>query len=339
MVVAPDDDLIWIAERAGRVLRVDLKKGETAETVLDISNETTTESERGLLGIAITQDWLYANFTDTEGNTRIDAFKRQGTTISSERRTILTWQQPYSNHNGGALVLDDIGNLYIGSGDGGYIGDPHDNGQNPHTLLGAILRVKPTPDSDKPYAIPNDNPYPTGETGAPEVFIIGLRNPWRFSFDRTTGDLWIADVGQDLYEEVTLLRASDNWAGANLGWNLREGTHPYPPQSNSDNPPDTQTTANLIDPDWEYGRGHGCSVTGGVVYRGTAIDSLHGSYIFGDYCTSKLWSLNISTDNKVTFTDLDIEIPGGRLVSFGQDTDNELYTLSLNGDISRIKPA
>ena len=328
MAVAPGDDLVWMAERAGRVSRVDLERGEVKETILDISAETEATGERGLLGIAVTDRWLYANFTDLAGDTRVDAFERDGTGLTGRRQAILFQAQPFRNHNGGDLAIGADGFLYVGFGDGGSGGDPLNAGQDPTTWLGAILRIEPTPDAAEPYAVPADNPYAAEPDGArrPEIFLTGVRNPWRFSFDRVTGDLWIADVGQDRYEEVTvLLAANTGGLGANLGWRLREGLHRY----TGDEPPDH------ADPVWEYTQDDGCSVTGGYVYRGTAIDDLYGAYVFGDYCTSRLWALQISR-GEVEFRDLGVEVPGGQLASFGEDARGELYTLSLDGTVARI---
>ncbi|MCE2512607.1 MAG: PQQ-dependent sugar dehydrogenase [Acidimicrobiia bacterium] len=331
MAVAPGDDLVWIAERSGRVLRVDMDRGEVVETILDITAETEATGERGLLGIAVTDRWLYANFTDLAGDTRVDAFERDGTGLSGRRRTILFQAQPYRNHNGGDLAIGPDGFLYVGFGDGGSGGDPLDAGQDPNTWLGAILRIEPTPDATEPYAVPADNPFASDQdgTGRPEIFLTGVRNPWRFSFDRATGDLWIADVGQDRYEEVTvLLAANGGGLGANLGWRLREGLHAFA----GDEP------ANHADPVWEYSQDDGCSVTGGYVYRGSAIEDLYGAYVFGDYCTSRLWALQISR-GEVEFRELGAEVFGGSLASFGEDGRGELYALSLNGTVTRIVAA
>ena len=330
MAVAPGDDLVWIAERAGRVSRVDLERGAVVETILDITAETEATGERGLLGIAATDRWLYANFTDLAGDTRVDAFERDGTGLSGRRRTILFQAQPFSNHNGGDLAIGPDGFLYVAFGDGGSGGDPLNAGQDPTTWLGAVLRIEPTPDAAEPYAVPADNPFAAGQGGAgrPEIFLTGVRNPWRFSFDRATGDLWIADVGQDAYEEVTvLLAANGGGLGANLGWRLREGLHAFA----GDEPP------NHADPVWEYSQDDGCSVTGGYVYRGSAIEDLYGAYVFGDYCTSRLWALQIST-GEVEFRELGAEVFGGSLASFGEDAHGELYALSLNGTVARIVP-
>ena len=330
MAVAPGDELVWIAERAGRVLRVDMGRGEVVETILDITSETEAAGERGLLGIAVTDRWLFANFTDLDGHTRVDAFEREGTGLGTRRRAILFQTQPFRNHNGGDLAIGPDGFLYAGFGDGGSAGDPLDAGQDPTTWLGSVLRIEPTPGGSEPYAVPPDNPFAAGGDGSPagrpEIFLTGVRNPWRFSFDRATGDLWIADVGQDRYEEVTLLLAANGGGlGANLGWRLREGLHAYA----GDEP------SGHADPVWEYSQDDGCSVTGGYVYRGAAIEDLHGAYVFGDYCTSRLWALQTTT-GEVEFRDLGVEVPGGSLASFGEDAEGELYTLSLNGTVARI---
>ena len=332
MAVAPGDDLVWVAERAGLVLRVNLDRGQVVEAILDITAETEATGEQGLLGIAVTDRWLFANFTDLQGNTQVEVFEREGTGLSGQRRTILTQTQPFRNHNGGDLAIGPDGLLYVGFGDGGSAGDPLDAGQDPTTWLGAVLRIQPTPGGVEPYGVPPDNPFVAGEgqsaAGRPEIFLIGVRNPWRFSFDRATGDLWIADVGQDSYEEVTvLLAANGGGLGANLGWRLREGLHSYA----GDEPP------GHADPVWVYGQDDGCSVTGGFVYRGSAIEDLYGAYVFGDYCTSRLWAVQIST-GEVEFRDLGVEVPGGSLASFGEDARGELYTLSLNGPVARIVP-
>lgn len=330
MAVAPGDDLVWIAERAGRVSRVDMERGEVVETVLDIGPETEATGEQGLLGIAVTDRWLYTNFTDLAGDTRVDAFEREGTGLSGRRRAILFQAQPFSNHNGGDLAIGPDGFLYVAFGDGGSGGDPLNAGQDPTTWLGAVLRIEPTPDAAEPYAVPAGNPFAADSDGAgrPEIFLTGVRNPWRLSFDRATDDLWIADVGQDAYEEVTvLLAANGGGLGANLGWRLREGLHRF----TGDEP------LNHADPVWEYSQDDGCSVTGGYVYRGSAIEDLYGAYVFGDYCTSRLWALQIST-GEVEFRELGAEVFGGSLASFGEDAHGELYALSLNGTVARIVP-
>lgn len=324
----------WIAQRDGTILEVDPESGEIGATILDIGANTRATGERGLLGIATDATGLYANYTDLAGTTHIGGWPLDdaGRPITDQGRSLLVIEQPFSNHNGGALEISPAdGHLYIGVGDGGSGGDPLGSGQDTATLLGAILRIDPTLDGDKPYAIPADNPFADG-TGAAEIFAFGVRNPWRISFDPATNDLWIADVGQNEVEEITLLlSANQNGLGANLGWNLREGTRQY----SGDKP-----TGN-VDPVFEYphsGSPSGCSISGGHVYRGTAVPDLTGSFVFGDYCTSRIWA--ISTEGGVVrFRDLDLAVPGLALVGFARDPNGELVALSLNGPVSRLIPA
>ena len=320
----------WVAERGGRVLVVDPGTGAVGDTVLDISSETTARGERGLLGIAVDDTALYANFTDRDGDTQVQAWLLDENGRPGERHGLLSIDQPVWNHNGGGLAVGPDGYLYIGMGDGGGSGDPLGSGQNPNTLLGAILRIEPTPGAAEPYGIPADNPY-AGGGGAPEIFAIGARNPWRFSFDPATQNLWVADVGQDAAEEITLLAGADGWGrGANLGWNLREGTLRFA----GERPPGN------VDPVFEYYHGgspDGCSVSGGHVYRGAAVPELVGSYVFGDYCTARIWALSIA-DGTPAFRDLGVAVPGEQLVGFAVDPAGELLALSLNGEVSRIVP-
>lgn len=319
------DSHLWIAERQGRVVRLNPSTGETTE-VLDLRGETRAGGERGLLGLAADSDHLYVNYTDLSGRTHVDAYDLAGRGVDqTSRRELLVQEQPFSNHNGGGLAIDAAGLLHIGFGDGGGSGDPLGAGQDPSTWLGSVLRIVPTPDAEAPYAIPADNPYVEGG-GLPEIFLTGVRNPWRFSFDRLTGDLWIGDVGQNSYEEVTLLLAANGGGrGANLGWNLREGLHEFSGPEPEDH----------ADPVYEYGRSEGVSVTGGYVYRGTTIPELFGHYVFGDYRTARVWGLAINT-GEVVFRDLGAPVPGGNLASFGEGPDGELYVLSLGGPVARI---
>jgi glucose/arabinose dehydrogenase len=243
---------------------------------------------------------------------------------------VLAVDQPFANHNGGDVEFGPDGYLYFGLGDGGSAGDPEGNGQDPSTLLGSMLRIDPqgTLDGDEPYAIPGDNPFADGDAGEPEVWLYGLRNPWRFSFDPATDDLWIADVGQNAWEEINRLPAADGGGrGANLGWNELEGTHSF----EGVNPDDG------VLPVFEYPHDDGgCSVTGGVVYRGNAIAGLAGAYLFGDLCNPTLRALDVSGDEprEVSFDDSEV----GNLVSFGQDNDGEVYAVSLDGPIYRLDP-
>jgi glucose/arabinose dehydrogenase len=319
---------LWLAERRGTVSVLDPVTGALGEVVVDISGETVAGGERGLLGIAADGANLYINFTDLDGTTNVDAFVLDGDGRPGERHHLLSIEQPFGNHNGGGLAIGPDGHLYIGVGDGGSGGDPLGAGQDPTQILGSLLRIDPTPGAASPYEIPIDNPYADGEEGRPEIFAIGLRNPWRFSFDPITDDLWIADVGQNAWEEVDLLLGTNGFGlGANLGWNLREGTHEF----SGDRP------ENNVDPVFEYPHGDGspsgCSISGGVVYRGLAIPELIGSYVFGDYCKSSIWAISV-VDDRVVFRDL--ELPISDLVGVTADADGELLALSLGGSVTRI---
>ena len=241
-------------------------------------------------------------------------------------RILLALDQPACNHNGGDLTFGPDGNLWIGFGDGGGANDIYEQGQDRDTLLGTLVRIDPDPPSGRGYGIPDGNPFGSG--GAPEVWAYGARNPWRFSFDRLTGDLWIADVGQSLIEEIHVLPAADGWSpGANLGWPLFEGNERF---SGGEMP------ADLVFPVYTYPHPEGCSVTGGYVYRGEAIKALWGTYIFGDYCTGELWGLVRGPDGVAERIDLGVSVPRSTLVSFGEDADGELYVLSAIGTVFRL---
>ncbi len=319
----------WIAQRGGTIVVVDPNSGAVGDTVLDISERTEANGERGLLGMAVDSTALYLNYTDLAGDTHIDQWELDSAGRPSTRTELLFIEQPYSNHNGGGLAIGPDGFLYVGVGDGGKAGDPHGAGQDPTQLLGSILRINPSSSAGTEYSIPADNPYADGVDGRPEIFMIGARNPWRLSFDPQTNDLWIADVGQNMVEEVDLLLGANGWGlGANLGWKLREGSTPYTGERPENN----------VDPVYEYpheGTLSGCSVTGGFVYRGAAIPELVGAYVFGDFCTSRVWAISITT-GEVLFRDLGTDVPGGQLASFGLDPDGEIVALSLAGPVSRI---
>jgi len=328
--IAPNGEF-WLAERGGRVVVFDPRTGKIGDTILDISDLTVADGERGLLSVAIDDSYLYVDYTNAAGDSQIDSYQLDAAGRPGVRRRILTQEQPFANHNGGGMVIGPDGDLYIAFGDGGSGGDPLGSGQDPSTLLGSILRIRPTPEADSPYSIPSDNPFADGSDGRPEVFLIGVRNPWRFTFDPATDDLWIADVGQDIYEEVSLLLGvNGSGLGRNLGWNQREGLHRFKGQN----------SPGFTDPVFEYahdGDPGGCSITGGPVYRGSEIPELAGAYLFGDFCTSRLWALSIS-DGALVFTDLDLDVPGGQLASFGVDPDGEILLLSLSGEVSRLGP-
>ncbi|MFF3260301.1 PQQ-dependent sugar dehydrogenase [Streptomyces sp. NPDC002932] len=324
---AGPDGTVWIAERAGTV-RVLTDQG-LGEPVLDISDETTIDGERGLLGIAFDPDFahFYISFTDLEGTSTVDEFAMAGGAIRPDtRRTVLTQTQPYSNHNGGDIMFGPDGYLYIGLGDGGSGGDPDGNGQNLGTLLGKLLRIDPG--GGDPYAIPADNPFVGDPAARGEIWAYGLRNPWRFSFDAGTGDLLIGDVGQSDWEEIDWAPASSK-GGENYGWSSMEGNHPFRGGTEP---------ANHVPPVHEYDRsGLGCSVTGGYVYRGDAIADLKGQYVFSDYCDGTIRTLRI--ENGEVTGEGDLGVQGGEVISFVQGGDGELYVLAIGGGISRIDPA
>lgn len=318
---------LWIAERAGTV-RVLGDQG-LGRPVLDISAETTTDGERGLLGIAFDRRYahFYISYTNLEGTSTVDEFAVRGGKIQPQtRRTVLTQAQPYANHNGGDIKFGPDGNLYIALGDGGSGGDPHGNGQNLGTLLGKLLRIDPR--GGTPYAIPADNPFVNTPGARGEIWSYGLRNPWRFSFDAGTGDLLIGDVGQNDWEEIDRAPASSK-GGENYGWGQMEGTHPFRGGTEP---------ANHVPPVHEYDRGNfGCSVTGGYVYRGKAIPALKGQYVFSDYCDGTIRSLRLK-NGKVTAVN-DLGVNGGEVISFAQGGRGELYVFAIGGSVLRVDPA
>ena len=334
LVARAGTDTVYVAERAGRV-RPLAADGTLGEPILDISDDVVTDVEQGLLGIEFSPDGgtLYVSYSVApDGDTRVDAYTMAGDEVDlASRRELLAVEQPFANHNGGDLAIGPDGYLYIGLGDGGDAGDPEGNGQNTQALLGKILRIDPSrPGDGTEYAIPADNPFADGQDGAPEVWLYGVRNPWRFSFDAETGDLWIADVGQESVEEIDLLPAADGGgSGANLGWNEMEGAHPYDGGSNPEG---------AILPLFEFDHSDGgCAITGGVVYRGSAIPQLAGAYLFSDYCDGRIRAVRAADGVVVEERIFDAE--GTELVSFGEDAQGEVYALSLDGTIYRIDAA
>ena len=320
------DELV-VAERGGAVRVVD--GGRVSAPIVEVG--TTTDGERGLLGIAFSPDGshLYLSYTDERGDSRLDQWAT-GPGIEdvdpASHRNVLSVDQPFSNHNGGHIVFGPDGLLYYGLGDGGAAGDPEGRAQNPDELLGKVLRIDPRRSGDDPYAVPADNPF-AGGGGRGEVYIAGVRNPWRFSFDRQNGDLWIGDVGQGAEEEIDLLPAG-RAAGANLGWDRVEGNRPF----------EGEAPAGAVPPVFTYGRDEGYSVTGGYVYRGSAIPGLGGAYVFGDYGAGVVRALGIEGGRVVSERSLGVETGPASLVSFAEDADGELYVLSLEGPIYRLVP-
>jgi glucose/arabinose dehydrogenase len=326
MATQTGDPALYVAEKTGRVVAI--RDGRVDPTpVLDLSGEVSLGAEQGLLGLAFAPGggFLYVDYTDTAGNTHVTEFAMgdQGVDTSS-RRDVLVVDQPYSNHNGGNLAFGPDGDLYIALGDGGSGGDPQGNGQSLSTLLGKILRISPRPSDGSPYGIPPDNPF-VGRSGArSEIWAYGLRNPWRFSFDRGTGDLWIGDVGQSAWEEVDRQPAGSH-GGENYGWNVMEGNHPYL---------GTSPDPSMVAPVYEYPHTKGgCVVTGGYVYRGEDIPALQGWYVFGDFCLGQLEALRVR-GSTVAHRLLGPTVPS--LSSFGEDASGELYAMSLSGPVYRL---
>jgi glucose/arabinose dehydrogenase len=275
---------------------------------------------------------MYKSQTDNNGNTVIARYQVLADNANqadpASEVVILRITQPFGNHNGGQLQFGPDGYLYVGMGDGGSGGDPRGHGQNPATLLGALLRLDvDQTDSGAGYGIPASNPFVGNDAGRNEIWAIGLRNPWRFSFDRLTDDLYIADVGQSAWEEIDF-QAADSNGGENYGWNIMEGNHCFR-DSNCD-------TAGLELPVFEYTRDKGCSVSGGYVYRGQQFPSLSGNYFLGDFCSGIIWSLLRQPDGNWTATQVlasDLNIS-----SFGQDLSGELYVLDHNGGVYQLRP-
>jgi glucose/arabinose dehydrogenase len=326
LAVRADDPALYIAERTGRVVALD--DGGDPRIVLDLGGGVSLGSEQGLLGLVFSPDgdFLYVDLTDLDGDTRVLEFRmKDGGVDASSGRDVIDVAQPFSNHNGGNLAFGPDGNLYIGLGDGGSAGDPQGNGQSLSTLLGKILRISPRP-ADGGYAIPPDNPFVDRSGARPEIWAYGLRNPWRFSFDRATGDLWIGDVGQNSWEEIDVEPAGSP-GGLDYGWNLLEGTHPFAGPA----PDDVQT----VPPVYEYPHdGTTCAVTGGYVYRGTDIPALVGAYVFADFCRGALEAFVLRDGVAKAHRELGPMVDGA--ASFGEDADGELYVLSLSGPVYRL---
>ncbi len=330
-------DRLFVVEQPGRIRVV--KNGSLLSTpFLDVADRVTYGGERGLLGLAFHPDYaengtFFVNYTDSGGDTRIDRYSVSANPDRADpdsRFTVLSVDQPYGNHNGGQLLFGPKdGYLYIGMGDGGSGGDPLNHGQDAGTLLGAMLRIDV--DGGTPYGIPPDNPYVGGD-GRDEIWAIGLRNPWRFSFDRTTGDLYIGDVGQNLWEEISY-QAWDALGGVNFGWRCREGTHTYStaPPCNS-----ASRLASLTDPIAEYGHGEGRSVTGGFVYRGGLYPNLVGRYFYADFVEGKIWSIYQTGSDPVTWSTPELELDTDFNISaFGEDEAGELYVVDWSGGTIR----
>jgi glucose/arabinose dehydrogenase len=345
VVAAPNDyDRIFIVEQrsgsTGRIRIFNLDTNTLNSTPF-LSFSVSTSSEQGLLGLAFHPDYdtngqFYVNYTASNGDTYIKRY-----TVSSDPDiadsgsgyTIMTIDQPYSNHNGGWLGFGPDGYLYIGTGDGGSGGDPGNRAQDiTNQKLGKMLRIDV--DGGLPYAIPASNPF-VGITGDDEIWSYGLRNPWRCSFDSKTGDLWMGDVGQNAYEEISFQPASST-GGENYGWRCYEGNNTY----NTSGCPSQST---MIFPVWEYSHSSGCSITGGEIYRGSAIGGLEGTYFFADYCYPTIWSFRYDGTSVYDFQNRTSQLAPdqgsiGSISGFGRDAAGELYICDLNGEVFKVIP-
>ncbi len=327
------DPGLYVTEKNGRVVR--LADGQVT-TVLDMADLVSTGGEQGLLGIAFAPagDVAYLNYTDVNGDTAIveHPVAADGTFLTGDdSRTVLTIDQPYSNHNGGDLTFGPDGYLYIATGDGGGPGDPDRQASNLSSLLGKILRIDPAIADGQPYTVPDDNPF-VGTDAAPEVWAAGLRNPWRVSFDRETGDLWIADVGASAREEVNVapsIEGFDAGRGRNFGWSAFEGTLPH----NSDVVVEEHTP-----PIFEYGHDEGCSISGGVRARGEAAGSLAGWYVFSDNCAGTVWALEVAatTDGFTAGRRVTIAEGVGAPTAVVDGPDGAVYVLAGTGPVIRL---
>jgi glucose/arabinose dehydrogenase len=334
------DNRIFVVQKTGQIMICDGAGNKLATPFLNISDRVLTQgNEQGLLGLAFhpnfrSNGYFYVNYINKNGNTQISRFKESTTNhnvaIPTSEKKILEIHQPYSNHNGGCIRFGPDGYLYIGMGDGGSGGDPQNNAQNPSSLLGKMLRIDINSGS-APYNIPPTNPFISKAGYRPEIWALGLRNPWRWSFDNVSGRLFIADVGQDHWEEVDFKYGSSN-GGENYGWRCYEGNHQY-------NLNGCKANSIYTFPKYEYAHSSttgDCSITGGFVYRGTKYPSLNGKYFFTDYCSGIIRSLTIISNSSVSEKD---EYKGdkGAYTSFGEDSKKELYLVNMaKGSIYRI---
>ncbi|MGQ0811782.1 MAG: PQQ-dependent sugar dehydrogenase [Nitrospiraceae bacterium] len=325
---------LFIVEQPGRIRIVE--HGGLVETpFLDISAKVLTGSERGLLGLAFHPDYrkngrYFVNYTrKPDGATVLAEYHRSDLPNRSQavEKVLMVVPQPYANHNGGMVAFGPDRLLYVGLGDGGSGGDPQNRAQNRDELLGKLLRIDV--DHGEPYAIPPDNPF-ASTGGRPEIFAYGLRNPWRFSFDRLTGHLWAGDVGQGDWEEVDVIRR-----GGNYGWRLMEGRHCYEPKRACED-----MAAGLVSPVAEYARRGGrCSVIGGYVYRGKMVPALQSAYLFGDYCSGELFVLDGVVSTSSSGSPEVLLKTGLHITSFGEDEGGELYVTDHGGTVHRLAAA
>ncbi|MBS1871551.1 MAG: PQQ-dependent sugar dehydrogenase [Actinobacteria bacterium] len=327
---------LFVVEQAGRIRVV--RDGRVLRApFLDIRSKVVSGGEQGLLGLAFAPDYarsgrFYVDYTDVNGDTRIVEYRRGASRDRASPRSarqLLFQDQPEDNHNGGQLAFGPDGLLYIGLGDGGGGDDQHGrigNGQSLGTLLGKILRIDPRPRGRRPYRIPRGNPFVGRRDARPAIYAWGLRNPWRFSFDRATGDMAIGDVGQDHVEEVDFRRRGTA-RGVNFGWRAFEGTRVEDPSLH---------IRGDVKPVLEYTHDHGCSVTGGYVIRDPRLPALDGRYVYGDYCQGDLLTAKLRQNGASERRPLDLHVDA--LSSFGEDDAGHVYVVSLNGPVYRLDP-
>ena len=352
-----DNDRLFVLEQKG-IIKI-IKNGKTvrkpyADLRNKVHNPITPGDERGLLGLAFHANYqnngfVYINYSDKNDHTIVSRFRVASDPDrldTKSEKVLIKLKQPFSNHNGGHMEFGPDGYLYISVGDGGKWGDPYNNAQNLGNLFGKILRIDV--DTGDPYAIPDDNPFINNEDAKDEIWLYGLRNVWRFSFDWGKGDVYLGDVGQDLWEEIDFV-AAENAGGQNFGWRVMEGNHCYNPKE------DCEPTGEL--PIFEYPNDanymkiligmdepnvDGCSVTGGYVYRGSAISELQGTYFFADYCSGNIWTFKEKNGKATEFQNRteEISLGGGGFTnyisSFGEDNNGELYIVDYNGIIFKL---
>jgi glucose/arabinose dehydrogenase len=329
----PGDERVLVVEKTGTIRF--LEDGKPGAVFLDLSDVVSGGNEQGLLGLAFDPDFassgqFYVNYTDTKGDTQIVRFAASdGDADEASGKTILSIDQPEANHNGGWIAFGPDGMLYIAMGDGGGGGDRHGrsgNGQNRDVLLGKILRIDPR--GGDPYAIPPDNPFVDGD-GAPEIFALGVRNPWRNAFDGHT--LYVADVGQNAWEEISLINVEAG--GENLGWRVMEGQECFGGAGVVCEPISMTTPVHV------YGHDVGCSITGGIVYRGTALPAVEGRYFFADYCSGVIEGLRLKGQTPVEMVNTGEDIGSlGNVTSFGTDAEGEMLVLTDDGLVFRMVP-
>jgi glucose/arabinose dehydrogenase len=330
---------LFVVQQSGRIRMIE-NGGYKEPAFLDLTDVISQDvfggsyTERGLLGMAFHPNFaengqFFVNYTDLGGHTQVVRYQVMADdpdqADASSAVPLLTVRQPYWNHNGGHLAFGPDGYLYIGLGDGGSAGDPQGNGQNPSALLGKMLRIDV--DNGEPYGIPDDNPFVSDSRYAPEIWALGFRNPWRYSFDRATGDLYVADVGQGDWEEVNFQPATST-GGENYGWNIYEGNHLFEGGTGPES---------FVAPIAEYDHNAGISITGGYVYRGAAIPDLQGAYLYGDWGSGRIWVAY--RDDSGGWQSSEFMVTGHAISSFGEDEQGELYLVDYSGRVLRFEAA